>query len=88
MSGADLRNANLTFATLIFANLNGANLAGANLEASDMHNVNLSAHIPQFGTHFFGYERLLFLPVLLDCGNGEKEVSEEEWNEKRLFLQV
>jgi len=53
-----------------------------------MHNVNLSAHIPQFGTHFFGYERLLFLPVLLDCGNGEKEVSEEEWNEKRLFLQV
>jgi len=28
---------------------------------------------------------LLFLPVLLDCGNGEKEVCEEEWNEKRVL---
>jgi len=26
---------------------------------------------------------LLFLPVLLDCGNGEKEASEQEWNEKQ-----
>jgi len=30
---------------------------------------------------------LLFLPVLLDYGNREKEASEVEWNEKPLFLQ-
>lgn len=44
-------------------------------------------HIPQFGKRLFGDKWLLFLPVLLDCGNGEKEISEEEWNEKSLFLQ-
>ena len=38
-------------------------------------NILYHSHIPQFGTRFFGYERLLFLPVLLDGGHGEKDAS-------------